>query len=56
MQTLGVERGRKGAKVPRRQGIEDWEAQLTLTVIAKAHLGLAEANGVLASTDAIVLL
>lgn len=28
----------------------------TLTVVAEAHLGLAEANSVLASTDAIVLL
>lgn len=28
----------------------------TLTVVAEAHLGLAETNGVLASTNAIVLL
>lgn len=28
----------------------------TLTVIAEAHLGLAETNGVFSGTDAIVLL
>jgi hypothetical protein len=32
------------------------ESKLTLTVITEAHLGLAETNGVLSSTDAIVLL
>jgi hypothetical protein len=32
------------------------ESPLTLAVIAKAHLGLAKANGVFSGTDAIKLL
>jgi len=37
-----------------RRGVLWWE--LTLTVVAEGHLGLAEANGVFALGDAIELL
>lgn len=41
---------------PGKEGLAGRFARLTFSVVAEAHLGLAEANGVLAGADAIELL